>query len=49
MPTKIKISLRGVSRTFVSPQGERIEALRDINFKVGTHVAKPYRYKKITG
>ncbi len=22
---------------------------RDINFKVGTHVAKPYRYKKITG
>ncbi|MEK7406012.1 MAG: ABC transporter ATP-binding protein [Acidobacteriota bacterium] len=34
MPTRIKISLRGVSRTFVGRQGERVEALRDINFKV---------------
>jgi NitT/TauT family transport system ATP-binding protein len=29
-----KISLRNVSRTFVSPAGERIQALRDINFEV---------------
>ena len=34
MEIKIKISLRNVSRTFVSPQGEKIQALRDINFEV---------------
>lgn len=31
---KIKISLSNVSRTFRSPQGEKIEALRDVNFEV---------------
>jgi NitT/TauT family transport system ATP-binding protein len=34
MGNKVKISLREVSRTFVSPQGERIEALRDVNLEV---------------
>ncbi len=34
MPDKVKISLRGVSRTFTSPKGERIQALKDINFEV---------------
>jgi NitT/TauT family transport system ATP-binding protein len=33
-PPKTKISLRNVSRTFVSPAGERIEAVRDINLEV---------------
>jgi NitT/TauT family transport system ATP-binding protein len=32
--SKIKISLHHVSRTFVGAQGEKIEALRDINFEV---------------
>jgi NitT/TauT family transport system ATP-binding protein len=31
---KHKIAVKGVSRTFLSPQGERIEALKDINFEV---------------
>jgi len=31
---RVKISLRGVGRIFTSPQGEKIEALRDINFEV---------------
>lgn len=31
---KYKISIHGVSRTFMSPQGERIEALKDINLDV---------------
>lgn len=34
MPDKLKISLHGVSRTFLSPQGEKIQALRDIHFEV---------------
>ncbi len=34
MPSRVKISLRKVSRTFVSAQGEKIQALRDINFEV---------------
>ncbi len=31
---RVKICLTGVGRTFTSQQGERIEALRDINFEV---------------
>ncbi len=34
MASEVKISLQGVSRTFLGPQGERIEALRDVNFEV---------------
>ena len=34
MENKVKIHLRGVSRTFVSPQGEKIEALHDVNLEV---------------
>jgi ABC-type nitrate/sulfonate/bicarbonate transport system ATPase subunit len=34
MAGKIKISLRNVSRTFVDPQGGKIEALRDVSFDV---------------
>jgi NitT/TauT family transport system ATP-binding protein len=34
MVSKVKISLRQVSRTFLSPSGERVEALRDVNFEV---------------
>ncbi len=34
MPTKSKISLRNVSRAFVSPAGERIQAIHDINFEI---------------
>ncbi len=34
MENKIKISLRNVSRTFVSAQGEKIPAVHDINFEV---------------
>src|SRR5436309_111512 len=31
---KSKITLRNVSRTFYSPKGEKIDALRDVNFDV---------------
>jgi NitT/TauT family transport system ATP-binding protein len=31
---KMKVSLHNVSRSFVSPAGERIQAIRDINFEV---------------
>ncbi len=31
---KTKISLRNVSRTFLGPQGEKIQALRDVDFEV---------------
>lgn len=31
---KLKISINNLSRSFVSPQGERIEALKDVNFEV---------------
>ncbi len=34
MANKTKISLRKVSRTFVSPTGGKVEALRDVNFEV---------------
>src|ERR1700683_209228 len=34
MPAKNKISVRNVSRSFVSPTGERIQAIHDINFEV---------------
>jgi len=34
MPAKIKISLKDVSRTFVSPAGEKIQAIRDVNLEV---------------
>src|SRR5215471_3542175 len=31
---KSKITVRNLSRTFYSPKGERIEALKDVNFEV---------------
>ena len=34
MANKIKISLRHLSRVYLSPQGERVEALRDVNLDV---------------
>jgi len=34
MASKIKISLRHVGRVFLSPQGDKIEALRDVNLEV---------------
>lgn len=34
MESKIKVSLRNVSRSFVDPQGKRIEALRNVSFDV---------------
>ena len=34
MANKTKISLRNVSRTFVTTTGERVEALRDVTFEV---------------
>ena len=34
MPTKIKVSLRKVGRTFVTPRGERVEAVRDFDLEV---------------
>ena len=34
METRNKISLRNVSRSFLSPAGEKIQALRDINLEV---------------
>jgi NitT/TauT family transport system ATP-binding protein len=34
MPAKPKITLRGVSRTLTPPAGEKIQALRDVNFEV---------------
>jgi len=34
MPDKFKVSLRNVARSFVSPTGERIQALRDVNLEV---------------
>src|SRR5256714_4009448 len=34
MESKVKISVRKVNRSFLSPQGERIQALRDINLDV---------------
>ena len=34
MANKVKINLQNVCRTFLTPQGERIEALRDVNLEV---------------
>jgi len=34
MVSKVKIFLRNVSRTFLSPSGGRVEALRDVNLEV---------------
>ena len=34
MENKVKIALRKVSRSFLSPQGETIRALEDVNFEV---------------
>ena len=34
MPTNPKIALRNVSRAFVSPAGERIQAIENINFEI---------------
>jgi len=34
MPRKLKLSLKNVSRSFVSPAGEPIQAVQDINFEV---------------
>src|SRR5512136_2570441 len=31
---KSKITIRNLARTFYSPQGEKIEALKDVNFEV---------------
>src|SRR5208282_5488697 len=31
---KIKVSLHNVGRTFLSPEGEKTEALRDVSFEV---------------
>jgi len=34
LPNKSKIALRNVSRSFISPAGERIQAIHDINFEI---------------
>lgn len=34
MPGKVKISVEHVSRSFVNAEGEKIEALRDVNFEI---------------
>src|SRR6266700_4120106 len=34
MPNKIRVSVQNVSRTFASPTGERIEAVRNVNLEV---------------
>src|SRR5271165_6532562 len=34
MPAKNKVILRNVSRSFVSPTGELIQALHDVNFEI---------------
>jgi NitT/TauT family transport system ATP-binding protein len=34
MPNQAKVSLRNVCRTFLSPEGERIEALKDVSLDV---------------
>src|SRR6202049_147091 len=34
MENKVKISVRKVNRSFVNPQGETIQALRDINLEI---------------
>jgi len=34
MPNKIRVSVQNVSRTFASPSGEKIEAVRNVNLEV---------------
>src|SRR5580704_18666819 len=34
MPTKFKVVLRNVARSFLSPTGERIQALHDVNLEI---------------
>ncbi len=34
MPAKFKVSLKNVARSFISPSGERIQAIHDINFEI---------------
>jgi len=34
MPEKVKISLQGVGRTFITARGEKVDALRDVNLEV---------------
>src|ERR1035441_8771849 len=34
MPAKFKVSLRNVARSFVSPTGERFQALHDVNLEI---------------
>src|SRR6266702_2859494 len=34
MPNQVKICVRDVSRTFLDPQGTRVEALRNVSFEV---------------
>jgi len=34
MPAKTRVALRNVARSFVSPTGERIQAIHDVNFEV---------------
>ena len=34
MPAKLKVSLKNVARSFLSPTGERIQAIHDINFEI---------------
>src|SRR4051812_556399 len=34
MPAKLKVSLKNVARSFVSPAGERIQAIQNINLEV---------------
>src|SRR5258708_9279818 len=43
MENKLKICVRNVSRSFVSPQGETIQALRDINLEVADAFASDGR------
>src|SRR4030042_1030006 len=34
MDSKVKVTLQGVGRTFVTARGEKVEALRDVNLEV---------------
>ena len=43
MPEKLKVSLRHVARSFVSPGGERIQAIRDVSFDVEDRYASDGR------
>ena len=43
MPEKLKVSLRHVARSFVSPGGERIQAIRDVSFDIEDRYASDGR------